>query len=93
MSVILVCEEFVSAFGSRFMNYIYCSECNTVDFDAQFAYYFHGTTCCVTDHPDNQVSTVQYQLSLKGSGDFCRLGCCDFSQKWDKHTCKRTERS
>ena len=68
--------------------YIYCTECKTVDFDAQFAYYFYSTTCCdATDNPDNQVRHVQHQLSLKGSGDFCRLGCCDFSEKFAKHTC------
>jgi hypothetical protein len=38
-------------------------------------------------------SGVQHQLSLNGSGDFCRLGCCDFSQKFAKHSCKREQRS
>ena len=30
---------------------------------------------------------IQHQLSLFGSGDFCRLGCCDFSDKFAKHEC------
>ena len=50
-------------------------------------------TCNATDNPDNQVRHVQHQLSLKGSGDFCRLGCCDFSDIYAKHTCKREQRS
>ena len=37
--------------------------------------------------------TKQHQLSLTGSGDFCRLGCCDFSEKFAKHTCKKEQRS
>ena len=49
-------------------------------------------TCNATDNPDNQVRTVQHQLSLTGSGEFCRLGCCDFSQKFAKHTCRKAER-
>jgi len=36
---------------------------------------------------------VQHQLSLTGSGDFCRLGCCDFSQKYAKTSCKKEQRS
>jgi hypothetical protein len=50
-------------------------------------------TCNATDHPDNQVRNVQYQLGLKGAGDYCRLGCCDFSDQHAKHTCKREQRS
>ena len=50
-------------------------------------------TCNATDNPDNQVRNVQHQLSLTGSGNFCRLGCCDFSDKFAKHECRRTERS
>lgn len=48
-------------------------------------------TCNATDHPDDQGQTqsVQHQLSLTGSGDFCRRGCCDFSQKFIKTTCNR----
>jgi hypothetical protein len=44
-------------------------------------------TCNATDNLENNVRIVQYQLSLTGSGDFCRLGCCDFSDKFAKHTC------
>ena len=48
--------------------------------------------------PDSILKTgetriVQHQLGLLGSGDFCRLGCCDFSQKYAKHTCKKEQRS
>ena len=50
-------------------------------------------TCNASDNPDSQVRNVQHQLSLTGSGNFCRLGCCDFSDKFAKHECRRTERS
>ena len=39
--------------------------------------------------PASRAQTVQHQLSLTGSGHFCRLGCCDFSQKYEKHRCIR----
>jgi len=55
-----------------------------------------GEPC--SDARDNSVpasitETVQHQLSLKGSGDFCRLGCCDFSQKFEKNRCNREKRT
>jgi hypothetical protein len=39
--------------------------------------------------PARVTQTVQHQLSLTGSGDFCRRGCCDFSQKFAKTSCNR----
>jgi hypothetical protein len=48
---------------------------------------------CDAQNAEQKEHTIQHQLSLTGSGDFCRLGCCDFSQKYAKHTCKKEERS
>ena len=51
-----------------------------------------GKPCSDARHtgvPASITQTVQHQLSLTGSGHFCRLGCCDFSQKFDKHRCNR----
>jgi hypothetical protein len=94
MSVILVYEEFVSAFGSRFMKEL-CESCKrliklfgTNEFAVPWR-----CTCNASDNPDNQVRNVQHQLSLRGSGDFCRLGCCDFSDIFAKHECKKEQRS
>ena len=93
MSVILVYEEFVSAFGSRSMSKL-CESCKrliklfgTNEFAVPWR-----CTCNATDNPENQVRNVQHQLSLTGSGNFCRLGCCDFSIKFAKHTCRKAER-
>ena len=94
MSVIPVCEEFVSAFGSRSMTEL-CESCKRL-------IELYGTnefavpwrcTCNATPNPVNRVKSVQHQLGLFGSGDYCRLGCCDFSEKFAKHECKNEKRS
>ena len=46
-----------------------------------------------TGVPASITETIQHQLSLTGSGDFCRLGCCDFSQEFVKNRCNREKRS
>jgi hypothetical protein len=43
--------------------------------------------------PARVTQTVQHQLSLKGSGDFCRLGCCNFAEIYAKNRCNREKRS
>jgi|SaaInlStandDraft_1057018.scaffolds.fasta_scaffold32271_1 hypothetical protein len=43
--------------------------------------------------PARVTETVQHQLSLNGSGDFCRLGCCNFAEIYAKNRCNREKRS
>lgn len=53
-----------------------------------------GEPCSATSDTGvaaSRTQTVQHQLSLTGSGHFCRLGCCDFSEKYAKHECKREQ--
>ena len=50
-------------------------------------------TCKALVNPELTRVNVQHQLSLRGSGDFCRLGCCDFSDIYAKHECKKEQRS
>lgn len=46
-------------------------------------------SCCrkkVESQPNN---TRQFQFGCNGIGDFCELGCCDFSEKYTRHSCPR----
>lgn len=40
----------------------------------------------VEPQPNN---TRQFQMSWIGIGDFCDLGCCDYSDKYASHSCQR----
>jgi len=79
--------------GSQFKSLMAATEC-CLGSNKHRTILSGGEPCSATNDTSvvaSRTETVQHQLSLTGSGDFCRRGCCDFSLKFTKTSCNREQ--